>query len=530
MWRHKTRRLKLLSKTDIFLHLSQCASTDPDDEDIMRMVSTLSQMRRRAIQAGIAIKPPAKEFAKAIKEFDDPISVILRRMNTMVETKLPKNSPCTFDQLLSRPNFEAMSRAQLRFARAYYSYAFEKLKHLFMYIQSSVRNQSTERRDKLLAGLALVWNVLVVYYTLDEKYRSRCDLPQTCAQLELPIYETFSSCLDQQHVSELCREISLSFGNLRRIEELRIHFETEIADFQGFYSIARLYDAPMAYIMHMIHQFESLGHTRPWSGVWDYQALKQISPMERDALPVRLAHEYCIVCRAQREKQWLQHYLPRDASEALGVLSRLSEIETLIKHHDGLFKEYLTSLSGDGEAAQQDDENFVQPKAHGNEEYFPPVIDLTDDVDNSTQDYDNCICFDFLGNHIDRGNDRDHPTPELIDFLGKAEEQDLKSLDLSLGIHDPERLKGATLRIQEPSPLALSSNHWHDSEPSSHSYDKGKRPMNADGATDICPTQHSYDKGKRPMDASGATEISPSQQFQGGLDERRPRSKVLLKD
>ncbi|TPX49555.1 hypothetical protein SeMB42_g01360 [Synchytrium endobioticum] len=147
--------------------------------------------------------------------------------------------------------------------------------------------------------------------------------------------------------------------------------------------------------------------------------------------------------------------------------------------------------------------------AHGNDESFPPKVDLTNDLDKSTQDYDNSIgYFSFFVNNIDHEGHHDHPTPELIDFLGKAEEQDLESLELSPGMPDPERLKGATQRIREPSPLALSSSHWHDSESSSHS----------------------YDKGKRPMDASGATDIYPSQQSQGDLDERPGHRKPRLEE
>ncbi|TPX30108.1 hypothetical protein SeMB42_g07974, partial [Synchytrium endobioticum] len=117
--------------------------------------------------------------------------------------------------------------------------------------------------------------------------------------------------------------------------------------------------------------------------------------------------------------------------------------------------------------------------AHGNDESFPPMmVESNDAVNESTPNPDNSIeYFNFFENNIDHGAHHDHPTTGLIDVFGKSEAQALESLDLTLGMHDPERLKGATLRIREPSPLALSSSHWHDSEPSSHSYDKGKRPM-----------------------------------------------------
>ncbi|TPX39568.1 hypothetical protein SeLEV6574_g07117 [Synchytrium endobioticum] len=375
----------------IFCTLTLSAPTGLGDEDIARMVKSLTAMRHYAVQAGIAGKAPSKDLAIAIAVGKDPTEAILREMNIIVETKLPKNCPCTIDQLLSLPEFKAMDQGQIRIARAYHACLFDKLKCLFMYIHSSVKNKNSKRRGKLLAGLVLVWDFLALYYILEKRYLQHCDIPGNCKELELPIYETFSSCLDQQHVSELCREISLSFGNLRRIEELRIYFEREIAKLQGAYGMARFYDTPMDYILNMINQFESLGHTRPWSGVWDYEALSQIHPMERDALPIRLAHEYCIVRRARCERARLLHHLKGVAPGASGVLRRLSGLEALIKHHHDLFQGYRQALSRDREVAQQDYNKANQPNAHGDDESFPPMTELTDDVDKSNPNPDNSI-------------------------------------------------------------------------------------------------------------------------------------------
>ncbi|TPX49386.1 hypothetical protein SeMB42_g02627 [Synchytrium endobioticum] len=130
--------------------------------------------------------------------------------------------------------------------------------------------------------------------------------------------------------------------------------------------------------------------------------------------------------------------------------------------------------------------------AHGSDNSVPPMMEFTNDVDTSTPNPDNSMeYFDFFRKEIDHDGHHDQPTSEFIDFLGEAEKQDFASLDLSLGMHDPERLKGAILHIREPSPLALLSSHWHHSESSSHSYDKGKMPMHDDGATDIYPTPRS---------------------------------------
>ncbi|TPX52518.1 hypothetical protein SeMB42_g01366 [Synchytrium endobioticum] len=489
----------------IFCTLTLSAPTGRSDNDIGQMINTLTIMRNVAVRAANTGTPPSADLAQAIAGPDDPKGAILRRMETIVKTNPRRGSTYTIDDILRPPDCKTMNRDQLRLARAYHACIFEKLKHLYMYIQK----KNPQGRVELLAGLVLVWDFLAVYFILEQRYRQYCALPTNCKQLELPIYETLSTCFDQQHVSEMRCKIPLYHYNLRRIVELREHWETDIVKWQGAYGMGRLYDTDMDDILNMINQFESLGHTRPWSGVWDYEALKQIPPMERDALPIRLAHEHLIAKRAQREKQWLLYHLKGVASEDSGVLHRLSGLEALIKHHDDLYQGYSQALSGYREVAQQDYNKVNQPNAHGDDESFPPMTELTDDVDKSNPNPDNSIeYFEFFENNIDHEGHHDQPTLELIDFFGKDGEQDLESLKLSLGMHDPERLKGATLRIQEPSPLALSSSHWHNSESSSHS----------------------YDKGKRPMDASGATEISPSQQFQGGLDERRPRSKVLLKD
>ncbi|TPX49582.1 hypothetical protein SeLEV6574_g01387 [Synchytrium endobioticum] len=489
----------------IFCTLTLSAPTGPSEEVIKRMISALGSMRHEAIKAANTDTPPSADLAKAIAGGRDLTNVILQEMKSIVKTQLPGDGPYTINGILRPPDCEAMDRGQLRIARAYHAVLFEKLKNLFMYIHSYVKNKNPERRDELLAGLVLVWDFLVVYYILEKRYRQECRIPGNCNELELPIYETLPDGFDQQHFYE--NKDVMSRGYFRRIVELRKHWKTEIAKLQGAYGMARFYATDMDEILNIINRYESFGHTNPWSGVWDYEALSQIHPMERDALPIRLAHEYCIVRRARCERARLRKYVPRDASEASEVSRQLSGLEAFIKHHRDLYQGYSQALSGYRETAQQNYNTVNQPNAHGGDESFPPImVESTDAADESTPNPDKSIeYFEFFENNIDHEGHHDHPTG-LIDFFGKDKEQDLESLELSLGMHDPERLKGATLRIQEPSPLALSSSHWHNSESSSHS----------------------YDKGKRPMDASGATEISPSQQSQGGLDGRSARSKSRM--
>ncbi|TPX39567.1 hypothetical protein SeLEV6574_g07119 [Synchytrium endobioticum] len=194
---------------------------------------------------------------------------------------------------------------------------------------------------------------------------------------------------------------------------------------------------------------------------------------------------------------------PRDIPSRVTVNYFMEALKTYLKIVDP------TLAAGQAHDGIRDrSSNLEGPNAYGDDESFPPMmVESNDAVNESTPNPDNSIeYFNFFENNIDHEGHHDHPTPGLIDFLGKDEEQDLESLELSLGMHGPERLKEATLRIREPSPLALSSSHWHDSEPSSHS----------------------YDKGKRPMDASGAKDIYPSQQSQGGLDERPVQRKPRL--
>ncbi|TPX33427.1 hypothetical protein SeLEV6574_g08380 [Synchytrium endobioticum] len=154
--------------------------------------------------------------------------------------------------------------------------------------------------------------------------------------------------------------------------------------------------------------------------------------------------------------------------------------------------------------------NLEGPNAYGDDESFPPMmVESNDAVNESTPNPDNSSeYFNFFENNIDHEGHHDQPTTGLIDFLGKHQEQDLESLELSLGMHDPARLKEATLRIREPSLLALSSSHWHHPDFSSQSYDKGKRPMNAGGSTDIYLTQHAQggSNGRSAHSESGSRE------------------------
>ncbi|TPX44153.1 hypothetical protein SeLEV6574_g04680 [Synchytrium endobioticum] len=353
----------------IFVTLSQSAPVEPGDEDIAKIVHQFVCLRSRTIKAGITAPTICTGLAAAVRKKE--------------LTPLILASICVI---------------------AYLSFVFEKLKYLFLYIQSCVPRQHANPmgRDQLWAGLALVWDVLVVYYILDDRCREYVFRPQNSVKVTLPSVVITSYTFNPQPVSELSRAMDLypakCCSNLRAVENLRLRpfFQDKIAELHRENRMAPLSGAPQ-------------GYQQP--------------------------------------------------------------------------------ISGGGGAARQDYSMFIQPNAHCDDESFPPVIDLTDDVDESTQNYDNSIYFDYLGNDIDRENDRDHPPPKLIDFLGKAEEQGSKSLDLSLGMYDPERLEGTTLRIEEPLPLTLSSGHWHQSE-SSLSHDKGKRPMNVDGATDIYPTQH----------------------------------------
>ncbi|TPX37403.1 hypothetical protein SeMB42_g04059 [Synchytrium endobioticum] len=406
----------------IFVTFSQSAPAEPGDEDIREMVRAFSVKRRRTITVGITALAIRKGLAEAVEGATEELTrIILGKVNTRVSERLPEHYPCTVAETLNPSGFEDLSPDQNRIARAYLSYVFEKLKYLFLYLQSYVPRHHANplALDRLLAGLALVWDVLVVYYILDDwcrDYVSRlCE--KSSAKAKLPTVVKTSYTLNPQPVSELSRAMALHpeecCDNLRTVRELRL--------------------APC------------------------FQAA--IAKLHRENRMAPLS------CAPQRP------------------------------------------LSGGGEAAQQDYNMFNQPNAYGNVESFPLVIDLVDDSDKSTPNLDNRIeYFNLLENNIDHKDRRDQPTPELVDLFRKAEEQGLQSSGVSLGMYDAKRLKGTTLRIEEPSPQALSFSHWHHSESSSHRHDKRKRPMHADGATDLDPTQ----------------------QVQGGLDGRPAHGKSRL--
>ncbi|TPX32475.1 hypothetical protein SeLEV6574_g08461, partial [Synchytrium endobioticum] len=120
-------------------------------------------------------------------------------------------------------------------------------------------------------------------------------------------------------------------------------------------------------------------------------------------------------------------------------------------------------------------------------------------------------CIDFFGN--DNDCDQSEHTP--VDYLAQSGEQEL---EFSIGWPHTERGKGATLHIEEPSPLALSSSNWHHPDFSSQSYDKGKGPMYPGGSTDLYPTQHAHggSDGGSAHSESGSREASEGQIFLHG--------------
>ncbi|TPX50973.1 hypothetical protein SeLEV6574_g00570 [Synchytrium endobioticum] len=449
----------------IFVTFSQSAPADPSDH---RMAKALIARRLRIIEGGATSVTRCKGLVLAIAEDRDPIPCILQEIENIVGIEFPESSGYTSHEVLTPSVFQAMGQSQLRIARAYHAYILEMLKRLFLYIQSHVPGQPANLMgcNRLLAGLALVRDVLVVYYMLENALCRYYRRATRCDELVLPNYHD-----GQQPVAEHCRDMAKPFDyskNLRYI--MRSSLKKEIAQLRG-----------------------GCGPSRT----------------ERDAQPVRPAHECLIADGARQERN-----LPRDASEACGVLRRPSEVDTLITHHHQLLYEYQASVAEGAQAARQNYNMFNQPNAHGNNEASPSVINLTNDEDESTQNYENSIgrlyCFGSDRHHED---DRNRPAPELIDFFGRSEKP---PLDVSLGMHDPERWKGTTPPVEEPSPLALSSSHWHHSEASSSSHWHRSES-----------SSHSHGKGKRPMNLGSAEDIYSTQQPQGG---RRAHGKSRLGD
>ncbi|TPX48220.1 hypothetical protein SeMB42_g03071, partial [Synchytrium endobioticum] len=130
--------------------------------------------------------------------------------------------------------------------------------------------------------------------------------------------------------------------------------------------------------------------------------------------------------------------------------------------------------------------------------FSPPVVESANNDNNANQDYDASIgCCDQSA-HI----------PSV--YLAQSREQEL---EFSIGWPYTERGKGATLHIEEPSPLALSYSNWHHPDFSSQSYDKGKGPMYPGGSTDLYPTQHAQggSGGGFAYSESGSREASEGQ-------------------
>ncbi|TPX45290.1 hypothetical protein SeLEV6574_g03947 [Synchytrium endobioticum] len=112
---------------------------------------------------------------------------------------------------------------------------------------------------------------------------------------------------------------------------------------------------------------------------------------------------------------------------------------------------------------------------------------------------------------LESGNNVNDANRRCIDSFGNDNDCDQSA---HIPFYDLTQ-SGATLHIEEPSPLALSSSNWHHPDFSSQSYDKGKGPMYPGGSTDLYPTQHAHggSDGGSAHSESGSREASEGQIF-----------------
>ncbi|TPX49029.1 hypothetical protein SeLEV6574_g01723 [Synchytrium endobioticum] len=152
-------------------------------------------------------------------------------------------------------------------------------------------------------------------------------------------------------------------------------------------------------------------------------------------------------------------------------------------------------------------------RSNDDDEYSPPMVESTNNVNNANQYCDVGIgSFEFVGNDINCDDDCDQSPRRLIDFLGKAEQ---RASECSVGRHNTERCTGSTLHIEVSTTLALSSINWHHHDFPSQSDDKGKTPMNAGSSTHLCLTQHAQgvSDDRSTQSISGSKEASKDPHF-----------------
>ncbi|TPX47386.1 hypothetical protein SeMB42_g03328 [Synchytrium endobioticum] len=263
-------------------------------------------------------------FVKALGPHADRF--IHEKVDEIVSQPLQGFCPQMSKELSERPIANYMSKDQMKLARLYNAYVFERLKSLFLNLRDQDIKQS-HNDAALRQGLRYCRDILEKHYNLLEIYNGRRWVGR---RLRL----TFLA----EHSIEGAGDVNLD-SCMEAIARCRENLKDEMAELNG-----RTYPFNMAQIsrpfLESSHQVESTESTACWPSPLTYSQLKQLPLTDLRFLSVRLEHERLIVDRAQYNQAILLRCLRYQPLKTALVSRRLSEYSRFIEEHKETIRSY----------------------------------------------------------------------------------------------------------------------------------------------------------------------------------------------
>ncbi|TPX45681.1 hypothetical protein SeLEV6574_g03725 [Synchytrium endobioticum] len=479
-----------------FLTLEELTLAAKDSLAIQNILTSLARKCNRVVQKQDKyIESPL--FA-SLANHPTPTLLLDKEIADIAANCLPPDSPYTMFELSAPIEHGSMVTSRIRLARAYQAYVFETLKSLFMNLQTYIAARNPSNRA-LLDALAYIWVVLQVCLRLEAQYHIFGDVGRNLRELKLPEYVAGPNSLatiEAIRLEQTAHKARLTCPS--RIAKWKTHIDRLrdcLKDAMIKFEEVEHRDCIVRHVTsHLLGserntRFNTLESTSGWTQTWSYEKLNEVPITELRWLPVRVAHERWIIDRARYDMKELRLCEVHYAKKRRKVSNRRAEYEKFIEYHVRKMRFYEQALlecdiAGDTIVAVPHTTNDGIALTH-----------LQDDSPTRQRPMNS--------NVVERHQDgSDSPPPELIDFLGIADEQALGS---SLGTYTSERYEDSTSRFEEPF-LSLSSIHYHAAESSTRSHnDRNNR--------------------KRPMHDVGLSLSYPAHNAYGRLDDESPRKK-----
>ncbi|TPX48931.1 hypothetical protein SeMB42_g02789 [Synchytrium endobioticum] len=401
-------------------------------------------------------------------EFESLICMVLRGVN-----------PDSLD-----PPNAGMESLQIRVARAYHASVFEKLKSLYMYVKLAVSRDIfyEEGKEALMDGRERVGGLMRDHYSLAKQYCAlRTNRGQAVKFSKLPpeldpnSEEDSDSRLPEMiEFLRLCtNRISALVGRGNEAEVLIFKLNTRKNHVYNNKYVLVKYAKLICRVLRGVNP-DSLDEFLEGSGFTSAQLSQPPDVKTMNTLQIRVARAYhASVYEKLRSlymylKPSVRGDIPSEKEQYLalptrGQVVKFSQLPEELRQRQDTNREWRSDIPP------------------------PTTIDVPGQDTNREWRGDTSPpeMIDFLGRDTNPEWRSDTPPPTATPFFGNADEQALRSLDLSLGGNTLEGYKQTTLHREGPS-VELSSIPQYAFESSSYIHNdrsKGKRPMHADDPT-----------------------------------------------